>query len=59
MAVTTSDWIAIIGILLASFFAILMLRKKTKKNKTEIIQKSGALSKGNQKQNINIHSSDD
>ena len=46
----TSEWIAIIGILIASVFAILQLVKKT--HNTNISQKSGPFSKG--KQNINI-----
>ena len=59
MDFATSDWITIIGIVLASIFAILMLLRKAKKNKLEITQKSGHFSKGDQKQKINIHNSDD
>jgi len=56
----TSDWIAIVGIVLATILALIMIFKKTEK-KIEInaTQKSGWFSKGKQEQNINIKESDD
>ena len=56
MSLETSDWIAIIGIVLASVFAVLGLIKMSsgKKYKVEAEQRSGALSSGEQKQSINV-----
>ena len=56
----TSDWIAIVGIVLATALALIMIFKKNeKKIETNITQKSGWFSKGKQEQNIDIKESDD
>lgn len=61
MTLTTSDWIAIIGIILATIIGLMAWAKKEsgKSNQINVEQKSGAFSKGNQRQNVNINTEDD
>lgn len=61
MTLTTSDWVAIIGIILATVIGLMAWAKKEsgKSNQIHVEQKSGTLSKGNQKQNVNINTADD
>lgn len=61
MRLSTSDWIAIIGIILATAIGLITWLKRGdgKSNEIQVKQSSGALSKAKQKQNININISDD
>lgn len=60
-SLSTSDWIAVIGIIIATIFAIIgfIKIKNGNKNKINIIQKSGALSKGDQDQKVSITNTND
>lgn len=53
----TSEWIAIIGIFLATVFAIIQLIRKN--HNTNISQKSGYFSRGDQNINIKETKSDE
>ena len=61
MSLDTSNWITVIGIVLASIFALLGLLKiqNSKKYKIDATQKSGPFSKSKQKQTISINNTDD
>lgn len=61
MSLSTSDWIAIIGIILATVIGLITWLKRDdgKSNEIQVKQSSGAFSKAKQKQNININLSDD
>lgn len=61
MSFSISDWIAIIGIIVASIIGIVTLLKKTdaKQYKISAKQNSGPFSKGKQKQNIKVTTADD
>jgi len=61
MNLTTGNWIAIIGIVLASLFALIRLLLKNKKNQhsnVEINQQQGSFSKGTQKIKIDSSQTD-
>jgi hypothetical protein len=60
MDFSAAEWIAIVGIILASLFALIQIIKKNKnKNSSTVVnQKSGAFSKGNQNVNISTNQSD-
>jgi|TARA_Y100001970_G_scaffold86789_1_gene109466 LPXTG-motif cell wall-anchored protein len=54
----TSDWIAIIGILLATILGIIALFKKgAKSTNLNVSQNSGHLSKSKQKQKVTVKES--
>ena len=58
MDFSTAEWIAIVGIILASMFAFIQVIKKNKSNSTTVNQKSGAFSKGRQNVSITNDQSD-
>ena len=60
ITLNTSDWLTIIGILIAIIFGFLSYFKKgaSPKNKINISQNSAPFSKGKQKQNVNINTDD-
>lgn len=57
---TNSDWIGILGIIVAIVLGLMqMLKKDSKsKNKINISQKSGDSSKGDQKQSVKVNIND-
>lgn len=57
MTFSTSEWLAIIGILVAVIFGVLAILKKeaSSKNNIKINQKSAPLSKSKQRQNVRIN----
>ena len=58
---STSEWIAIIGIVLAFIIGVIQIGKKRDKKDSDINinQKSGSLSKSDQTMSINIGKHDD
>lgn len=61
MSLSTSDWIAIIGVALATIIGIVTLLKNSdgKSNQIQVKQSAGAFSKTKQKQSVNINTLDD
>ena len=61
MSLSISDWIVIIGIILATVIGLTTLLKRSdgKNNEIKVKQSGGAFSKAKQKQNVNINISDD
>lgn len=61
MDLSTSDWIAVIGVILATVIGLITLLKKGdgKSNHIKVKQSADAFSKAKQNQNVNINISDD